>query len=164
MPHKPNNENPQPATADDGDLRALFERTAPADSPVDLNLLMAAVARQRSTRPPSRLGWAMAAAAAMMVSVGGGWWAGRQSATSQVARMETALADSRLQITQDIAQLIEATQMVMAETREDEIKRVALLLRDDYRLRIAALGEELELLTMAVNSPGPGAGNSLNLP
>ena len=48
-------------------------------------------------------------------------------------------ADQRAELTSDMAQLIQATQRAAADAQQDYLKRVAVLVRNDYETRIAVL-------------------------
>ena len=138
----------------DGDLHALFQRTAPPDRPVHVEVLLSAMAaRQRlgSTGPGH---WSLAAVAAialLLASTTAGWWAGRRTAAAELAQVKADMATERAELGRDIAELIQATHTALSEAQQDHLKRVAVLLRNDYQTRIALLNNQFDQLALAVD-------------
>ena len=93
----------------------------------------------------------MAAAVLLTVGVAGGWWAGRSAAATEAARIESTLASMRTQITQDFTNALLVTQETADHAQQDEVKRVALFLRNDYRALLAGLESRLDNLSTRVN-------------
>ena len=138
----------------DSDLHALFQRTEPADRPVHVRSLLSAVAARRRPGPTGGWRWSVAAVAAVAVllaSTSAGWWAGRRTAAAELAQVKADMAGERAELGHDITQLIQRTCDALTDAQQDHLKRVAVLLRDDYQTRIAIVNGQMDRLAMAVD-------------
>jgi hypothetical protein len=158
-PTNPNGDVPIDSEDDDRDLRELFRRTAPDVTPLDVAALLARANLLSAASQPRRYRGLMAAAAVLLLIFGitGGWWAGRRAAADEAARIEASLASTRSQITRDLADALRTLQVSNQEAQRDELKRVAVLLRDDYRSRIAELEHWVGTLAMLVDKSDPAS-------
>ena len=138
----------------EADLRALFRAAAPATPPMDVDALLARAVLGQRQHTAGRARWALIGLAAgllVLVGAGIGWQGARRVASGDEARANAALAAMQERIVTDVTRALRDTEQVMADAHEDGMKRVALLLRDDYRRRIAELEVEVQRLALAVN-------------
>ncbi|MCZ6796079.1 MAG: hypothetical protein O7J95_20920 [Planctomycetota bacterium] len=138
-----------PGAPPESDFRELFRRTRPTPRPLDVGLLLAAARRPRGSDPPGLLRVAVALLVVLALGATGGWAAARSESRRALARLEANvaidLARVRREIVRDVAQALFEAQQNLLEAQEDNVKRVANLLRRDYRTRLARLEAELAL-------------------
>jgi len=136
------------------DLHDLFRQTSPKAPPLNTDALLAAAAIRRPVWGSKRY-WALTGAAALVLitlGMAGGWWAGHSAVVVETAQIETTLNNIRAQIVQDLNQTIYASHKTVEEAHQDDIKRLALLLRNDYRTRLAKMKTNIETLAYNVNT------------
>ena len=141
--------------SEDRDLSQLFRRTAPEIPRLDpAGLLQNVGAIPREWRASSGRRLIVAAAAILLLLTGGfgGWWIARSAARAEAAEFEDALARTRKLIHLDLAEALRLTQNALLDEQQMARKRLAILLRDDYRARIAALETEIKGVALLVSS------------
>jgi len=149
---RPDDRSQAPERDADPDMRDLFRRTAPIAPPVDIQALLgSACVRIRAPRPRLVRTAAAAAAAIILAAAGamGGWVAGRSAAAGESRRFEGAIAEARAEIASEVSRALAGFHSAFAEDQQDAFKRLAVLLRNDYGARIAAVRQEVRELAMA---------------
>ena len=122
----------------DEDLRDLFRRTTPDPRPIDVEPLLSNLRQPHS--PALRRRWfTIAAAAVALLVVAGsvGWSAGGLEARRESLKVEAALRGEierlRAELTDDFSRALVATEEDILRTQVVQLKRIALLLRDEDR-------------------------------
>ena len=134
----------------DEEFRALFERTA-ADAPqlsTD-QLLVDLLREKRRGRRTSRTLLLVSAAALVAIGAGAGWWASTHRQTLDDQQLARSLSELRRDVTGDLAEILHASQELMLESRQSDLKKLALLLREDYQHRLAELDAQWSGLILA---------------
>ena len=130
-------------------LRDLFQASAPSPSGVDLESILveavAANARRRSG-PRAWSMWTGVACLFFLISLSTGWLAGRSAATQTAQAADAEVALFLRQIDRAIETRLLQAEISLASTREQRLKQLALLLREDSREQIRVLEDQVERL------------------
>lgn len=136
-------------------LRALFRRSTPHGNPVDLERLLTTAA-QRKRGWHGAFGRRRMAAAALLLFCGAGcgWFLAWQEMKQEVALMHGSmgaqLRELRMEVVGELSRALDEYGKNLLEAQEDGMKKVALLLRNDYRPRLARLRSKVQGLAFAV--------------
>lgn len=151
-----------PETPEEARLRSLFRRTAPRGPAMDLEAFLAEGGRRGPRRPV----WKRLVAAALLVisGVAIGSFAVREEARREMEHLESSLRSEldtlRGELVSEVAGALARYSDDLLDAQQDGIKKLAILLRNDYRPRLARLRSQVEGLVLAMEHPvrrGPGA-------
>jgi hypothetical protein len=140
--------------AGEEEIRALFARTRPHAASLDTDRLLS-LARVQALPLHRRAPWLRAVAVLLAVvgAAGAGGAVSKEATRREVeglrAQLEHAVNISRRELTSEFARLLDATSDGLLAAQERSVKDLALLLRDDYRTRLALLTGRVEELAVA---------------
>jgi hypothetical protein len=141
-------------TAGEEEIRALFARTRPDAPTLNADRLLS-LSRVQALRLQRRAPWLRAVAVLLAVvgAAGAGGAVSREATRREVeglrAQLEHAVNLSHRELTSEFARLLDATSDGLLAAQERSVKDLALLLRDDYRRRLAVLTGRVEELAVA---------------
>ena len=144
-----------PESPEEARTRALFRQSAPRGEPVDLEALFLSAAGGGSRRSS----WRRLVAAALLLLSGAavGWFAAREEAREEMVRLESSMSAKfhtlRSEVVNELSGALSRYSEDLLEAQQDGIKKVAILLRNDYRPRLARLRSRVEGLALAMEHP-----------
>lgn len=144
-----------PDSPEEARTRALFRQSAPRGEPVDLEALFLSAAGGG----PRRSSWRRLVAAALLLLSGAavGWLAAREEAREEMVRLESSMSARfhtlRSEVVNELSDVLSRYSENLLEAQQDGIKKVAILLRNDYRPRLARLRSRVEGLALAMEHP-----------
>ncbi len=144
-----------PESPEEARTRALFRQSAPRGEPVDLEALFLSAAGGGLRRSA----WRRLVAAALLLLSGAavGWFAAREEAREEMVRLESSMSAKfhtlRSEVVNELSGALSRYSEDLLEAQQDSIKKVAILLRNDYRPRFARLRNRVEGLALAMELP-----------
>ena len=159
LPELPSSSELPEELPEEARTRALFRQSVPRGEPMDLEALF----RRAVGGGPRRSSWrfsrkGLAAAALLLLSGAAvGWLAARQEAREEMLRLESSLSAQfhtlRSEVVNELSDALSRYSEDLLDAQQDGIKKVAILLRNDYRPRLARLQSRLEGLALAMEHP-----------
>ena len=144
-----------PESPEEARTRALFRQSAPRGEPVDLGALFLSTAGGGPRR--SSLGRLVAAALLLLSGAAVGWLAAREEAREEMVRLESSMSARfhtlRSEVVNELSGALSRYSEDLLEAQQDGMKKVAILLRNDYRPRLARLRNRVEGLALAMEHP-----------
>ncbi len=148
-----------PESLEEARTRALFRQSVPRGEPMDLEALFLRAAGggpRRSSRRFSRKGL-VAAALLLLSGAAVGWLAAREEAREEMVRLESSMSARfhtlRSEVVNELSGALSRYSEDLLEAQQDGMKKVAILLRNDYRPRLARLRSRVEGLALAMEHP-----------
>ncbi len=144
-----------PESLEEARTRALFRQSTPRGEPVDLEALFLSAAGGGLRRSA----WRRLVAAALLLLSGAavGWFAAREEAREEMVRLESSMSAKfdtlRSEVVNELSGALSRYSEDLLEAQQDSIKKVAILLRNDYRPRFARLRSRVEGLALAMERP-----------
>ncbi len=143
--------------------RALFRQSVPRGEPMDLEALSLRAAGggpRRSSWRFSRKGL-VAAALLLLSGAAVGWLAAREEvraeAREEMLRLESSMSARfhtlRFEVVNELSGALSRYSEDLLDAQQDGMKKVAILLRNDYRPRLARLRSRVEGLALAMERP-----------
>ncbi len=139
--------------------RALFRQSVPRGEPMDLEALFLRAAGGG----PRRSSWRRLVAAALLLLSGAavGWLAAREEvraeAREEMLRLESSMSARfhtlRFEVVNELSGALSRYSEDLLDAQQDGMKKVAILLRNDYRPRLARLRSRVEGLALAMEHP-----------
>ncbi len=144
-----------PESPEEARTRALFRQSAPRGEPVDLEALFLSAAGGGLRRSS----WRRLVAAALLLLSGAavGWLAAREEAREEMLRLESSMSARfhtlRFEVVNELSGALSRYSEDLLDAQQDGMKKVAILLRNDYRPRLARLRSRVEGLALAMEHP-----------
>ena len=148
-----------PESPEEARTRALFRQSAPRGEPVDLGALFLSTAGGGPRRSSFRFSRKGLVAAALLLLSGAavGWLAAREEARVEMVRLESSMSAKfhtlRSEVVGELSGALSRYSEDLLDAQQDGIKKVAILLRNDYRPRLARLRSRVEGLALAMEQP-----------
>ncbi len=148
-----------PESPEEVRMRTLLQQSVPRGEPMDLEALFLSAAGggpRRSSWRFSRKGL-VAAALLLLSGAAVGWLAAREEARGEMVRLESSMSARfrtlRSEVVNELSGALSRYSEDLLEAQQDGMKKVAILLRNDYRPRLARLRSRVEGLALAMEHP-----------